>query len=176
MTEEIWKPAKGFEDKLEVSNKGNVRKKGIEITLKSKNSRYLFLTKTEKGKTKNFLLHRVIYETFVGDIPDGYVIHHKDENKNNNSVSNLLMITAEQHVKIHFTGKPSWNKGVKTPKESHKKQWETRHKKYPTEERNKKIFDDKQKGFTLNELSEKYKLCTRQILTICKTVKEKEEC
>lgn len=176
MEKEIWKPAKWFEDKFEVSNHGNIRKKGSSSLLKNKSSRYFLLTKTKKGKTKNFPLHRIIFETFVGEIPDGYIIHHIDENKKNNAVSNLLMVTAEEHVKIHFTGKPSWNKGLKTPKESHKKQWETRRKKYPTDERNKNIFNDKEKGLTLKELSAKYKLCARQILTICKSLKEQDKC
>lgn len=179
MEKEIWKKAKRFEDRFEVSNLGRVRQKTksgeYKINVK-KGVRYLFLTKTKNGKTQNFHLHRVIYETFVGEIPEGYIIHHKDENKQNNAVSNLLMVSAEDHVRIHFTGKPSWNKGLKTPPESHKKQWITRHKKYSTETRDKNIFEDKRNGMTLKELSSKYKLCTRQILTICKSLKEQNKC
>lgn len=134
----------------------------------------MFLTKTTKGITQNFHLHRVIYETFVGEIPEGYIIHHKDENKQNNAVSNLLMVSAEDHVRIHFSGKPSWNKGLKTPPESHKKQWITRHEKYSTEVRDKNIFEDKRNGMTLKELSSKYNICIRHILTICKQLKGNE--
>lgn len=83
------------------------------------------------------------------------------------------MVSAEDHVRIHFSGKPSWKKGLKTPPESHKKQWITRHEKYSTETRNKNIFEDKRNGMTLKELSSKYNLCTRQILTICKQLKMK---
>lgn len=176
MENEIWKKAKGFEDRVEVSNFGHVRQKTksgeYKINVK-KGVRYLFLTKTKNGITQNFHLHRVIYETFVGEIPEGYIIHHKDENKQNNAVSNLLMVSAEDHVRIHFRGKPSWKKGLKTPPESHKKQWITRHEKYSTEARDKNIFEDKRNGMTLKELSSKYNLCTRQILTICKQLKTK---
>lgn len=55
----------------------------------------------------------------------------------------------------------------------YKKQWETRRRNHPTETRDKNIFEDKRNGMSLKELSSKYNLCTRQILTICKQLKMK---
>lgn len=175
--EEVWKPAKGFERKFEVSNLGGIRVKdssgGYKLHIKNQKL-YFYISTTINGKNRNFQLHRIIYETFVGKIPEKHIIHHIDGNKQNNAVSNLQLLTAGDHVKVHFTGKPSWNKGLKTPPESHKKQWETRHKKYSTEERDSSIYADKLGGFSLKELHTKYKLSTRQILAICKQRREKD--
>lgn len=43
------------------------------------------------------LLHRLIYELEYGDIPDGYDIHHLDNDKTNNVLSNLKMIDHTLH-------------------------------------------------------------------------------
>lgn len=42
-------------------------------------------------------LHRLIYETFIGDIPQGMQINHKDENKMNNDIENLEVVTPKQN-------------------------------------------------------------------------------
>lgn len=54
----------------------------------------------------NELLHRAVWEEYYGQkIPDGYVIHHKDENPKNNSIDNLQLMTIEEHIKHHHIGK-----------------------------------------------------------------------
>jgi len=50
-------------------------------------------------------LHRYIWEKYNGKIPDGYYIHHKDLNRENNDISNLQMVTLAEHNTIHSTGK-----------------------------------------------------------------------
>lgn len=47
------------------------------------------------------LLHRQVWKDHFGDIPDGYQIHHKDENTLNNDLSNLECVTAKQHLHKH---------------------------------------------------------------------------
>lgn len=57
------------------------------------------------------LMHRFIYEELVGDIPDGYVIHHKDLDKSNNDLSNLEMMTSSEHKALHArlnNPRPDW--------------------------------------------------------------------
>lgn len=44
------------------------------------------------------------------EVPSGYVIHHKDWNKTNNSVNNLVCITIREHELIHTPPK----KGTET--------------------------------------------------------------
>ena len=46
-------------------------------------------------------IHRDVQKYFFGVIPDGYVIHHIDNNPANNDISNLQCITRIQHSKIH---------------------------------------------------------------------------
>ena len=43
----------------------------------------------------------MIYETFVGDIPDGFVIDHKNGNKLDNSLDNLRAVP--QHLNARNT-------------------------------------------------------------------------
>ena len=47
-------------------------------------------------------LHRFVYEQAYGEIPEGYVIHHKDGNKKNNRIDNLEMITSSEHKALHW--------------------------------------------------------------------------
>jgi len=46
-------------------------------------------------------LHQYIYEKYNGPVPKGLVIHHKDHNKTNNDINNLIVITPTEHSHIH---------------------------------------------------------------------------
>lgn len=46
-------------------------------------------------------LHIYIWEKYNGEIPKGYQVHHKDHNKDNNEIDNLMLLTREEHNKIH---------------------------------------------------------------------------
>lgn len=67
-------------------------------------------------------LNRLVYELFVGKIPEGYVIDHIDTNPSNNRLDNLRAVTPKENQNNPLTrkhnsdahkGKPSWNKGKK---------------------------------------------------------------
>lgn len=47
-------------------------------------------------------LHRVVYETFIGDIPANMVIDHKNNNPYDNSVNNLQCITRKLNNQLKF--------------------------------------------------------------------------
>ena len=52
----------------------------------------------DNGKTKLYLVHRVVYETFSGKpIPLGMQVNHIDENKENNSRINLNLMTPKEN-------------------------------------------------------------------------------
>lgn len=74
------------------------------------NTRFGLVHKNNKGyyrTSDNQLLHRKIWEEFYGQkIPDGMVIHHKDFNPLNNSISNLELMTHEEHLSLHHKGQP----------------------------------------------------------------------
>ena len=53
---------------------------------------------------KSMEIHRIQVHTNLGYKKD-YDIHHIDENKMNNSLSNLVYLTHSEHAKIHSNGK-----------------------------------------------------------------------
>lgn len=59
-----------------------------------------------RGKNiKQFMAHRVIWETAYGKIPYGCDIHHKDGDKTNNKLSNLELVNWYQHVNSHHNNR-----------------------------------------------------------------------
>lgn len=47
--------------------------------------------------------HRWIWINSHGKIPKGFHIHHKDENRSNNSIENLELMEASRHLSLHMT-------------------------------------------------------------------------
>jgi len=47
--------------------------------------------------------HRWVWINVHGNIPKGYHIHHKDENKSNNTIENLELVEAGRHIRHHIT-------------------------------------------------------------------------
>ena len=50
---------------------------------------------------KGVPIHRAVWAYYNGEIPDGYQIHHIDENPANNGISNLQCLTVSEHRRIH---------------------------------------------------------------------------
>lgn len=50
-------------------------------------------------RNKQYSIHRLMWETFNGSIPEGYYIDHIDGNKSNNSLSNLRLVTQSDNMK-----------------------------------------------------------------------------
>lgn len=88
---EIFKDIKGYPN-YQVSNLGRVWSKKRQIYLKplKNNSGYLQVCLTAiNGKLKRELIHRLVALTFI-DNPNNYpCVNHKDENKENNTQTNL---------------------------------------------------------------------------------------
>ena len=51
-----------------------------------------------KGKR----LHRAVWEFFNGEIPDGYHVHHIDEDRSHNDISNLRLMEGSEHLSKHM--------------------------------------------------------------------------
>ena len=97
MKKEYWKTVVGYEGHYQVSNFGRVKsiKFGKEIILKPRKDRYgyLQLNLWKNNKLKRCRIHRLVAEAFIPN-PNNYTcVNHKDENKLNNSVSNLEWCT-----------------------------------------------------------------------------------
>jgi hypothetical protein len=54
-----------------------------------------------RNGTRQLLAHRFAYETEHGVVPDGFHVHHKDGNRANNDLSNLLLMSASEHARHH---------------------------------------------------------------------------
>jgi len=95
--QEIWKPVDGYEGLYEVSNLGRVKslpRNGTildERILKQGMDRYgyhqVILSKDDQRKCAK--VHRLVATAFLQNESNLPCINHKDENKQNNDVSNL---------------------------------------------------------------------------------------
>lgn len=85
--------------KVKNNNNGSTRLAGGKVlSQKTKKNGYkevgLYI-EPQKGVMK--YVHRLMYETFVGEIPLGYEINHIDGNKSNNLLSNLELVTPSEN-------------------------------------------------------------------------------
>lgn len=63
------------------------------------------ISKIGKKSGKQMYVHRLVAELFLGGIPDGMQVNHKDGNKENNHVSNLEVVSAKENIKhMHDSG------------------------------------------------------------------------
>lgn len=96
-----WERAKGFSKYL-VSTEGQVYslERDVIIPLDYNTSGYRrAYIYNDEGKQKHALVHKLVYLAHVGPIPEGLVINHKDEDKSNNQVENLELLTQSQNVR-----------------------------------------------------------------------------
>jgi hypothetical protein len=98
---ETWKQYK--DTPYYVSNYGRFKRRWADKEVLANGwTRYL---KKSKGNLKGMFvkiyrkemsLPRLVWETFMGEIPNGYVIHHKDNCFTNNDLNNLELITYQE--------------------------------------------------------------------------------
>lgn len=78
--------------------------KGIEYrrypNAKRRNNRVYYVA------TGGAHLHRVIYKEHYGPIPDGWHVHHKDDNPLNNDPGNLEALPRSRHARHHLLQRP----------------------------------------------------------------------
>ena len=99
--EENWKDVLEFEGLYQASNLGRIRSLfRYKIVLKpQKNScGYLFVNLHYNGNVKKCFIHRLVYEAFNGKIPEGLVVNHIDENKENNRLDNLNLMSQKENI------------------------------------------------------------------------------
>lgn len=56
--------------------------------------------KMNKGKLDRE--HRVIWEQVRGRISPGLVVHHKNEDRRDNRIQNLELLTKAEHARLHI--------------------------------------------------------------------------
>lgn len=76
-------------------SKREYKEKFLKQTFKQ---RYWYVTLMHEGIKKSYRVHRLVYLTFVGDIPKNKVIDHIDGNTSNNCINNLRCVTPSENV------------------------------------------------------------------------------
>ena len=108
-TIEIWKDIPEYEGLYQISTLGRVKSLGYigcnqtgkswshnrELIMKPEiiNDGYYRIGLSKNGKRRHYLVHRLVAKAFIPNPNNLYCINHKDENKANNSVSNLEWCT-----------------------------------------------------------------------------------
>jgi len=106
MIKEIFKDVPGYEGAYQVSDKGNVKSLNYARSGKERVMRpiplgkYSGVTLFKEGKSKNITIHKLVAMAFLGHVPDGHKVdvHHIDEVKTNNNLSNLEILTRQEHT------------------------------------------------------------------------------
>ena len=102
------------------SKDGQIFGKKHKIVLKQNvntgNGGYLyFFAYNEKGR-KNYSISRFVYECFYGEIPNDKQVDHIDNNKYNNRLDNLQLLSCKENIKkAHNKSVKSFN--IETRKE-----------------------------------------------------------
>lgn len=61
-------------------------------------------------KLQGEYLHRRVWQHHHGEIPEGFHVHHRDEDTSNNEISNLELLAHGDHIRHHQAGRCSQNK------------------------------------------------------------------
>lgn len=131
--EEIWKDIPGFEGLYQVSNMGRVRSLS-HITKCGNYTRttsgrilkqnpdlrggYFLVYLSKNGKVKCLKVHRLVASCFCDGYVKGYVVNHKDGNRQNNIYTNLewcKQIENINHSINVLNNKPGCGTGSKNP-------------------------------------------------------------
>lgn len=116
---EEWKSVKDYEGYYIVSNKGNVRRVGIDQNLKPAfRMGYLAVGLSKDGKCKTSPIHRLVAKNFIS-YEKHLVVNHKDGNKFNNSLDNLEWCTHSENSK-HSKHSIGIKKRIKTRQSNEK--------------------------------------------------------
>lgn len=97
-----WKSIKGYPN-YKINNLGQILVKKGEQWVEKKGrpnlQGYLRIKLWNHNQSKNFNVHRLVVEHFIGPIPEGYVIDHINGNKQDNYATNLEIVTVAENTR-----------------------------------------------------------------------------
>lgn len=110
----------GIDTDYVISNKGRIMTKNGEKQKRTQVNHFGYEKVALQINKKALLVsvHRAVYESFVGDIPKGMQINHKDGDKLNNCLENLEVVTPSENMQHAWkTGlcKKQDRRGIKNP-------------------------------------------------------------
>lgn len=170
--EEVWKKIIGYEDRYLISNFGRIKiisKRGFpcdkpkKTTIRDKKYTYVVLYKD--GIHKCFTVHRLVAKTFIPNPNNKEFVNHKDGNKNNNHVTNLEWVTAQENCRH------SWDNGFsytsdKNKEHTRKLGLSNKGSNHPmvktTETKIKKAFTLRKKGYKIKDIAKAIGLSRQQ--------------
>lgn len=93
-----------YETMIEEMKEGKELVKTPWGNAKIDNGCHYWITSRKEEFHKKYV-HRLIWEAFYEkEVPEGYDIHHIDENKLNNAIQNLQCVEHGKHVRFHLQG------------------------------------------------------------------------
>lgn len=99
---EIWKPVKGYETLYEISDKGRLRN-AVNKKIRSpyvSDRGYVCATLSKEGDLKRGRIHLLVAEAFIPKKNESdNEVGHKDDNPENNQVSNLYWTNRKDNLK-----------------------------------------------------------------------------
>lgn len=98
--EEIWKDIEEYEGIYQVSSLGRVKRVTTGRILKSGKNRggYLYINLCKQGVVSNKRIHRLVAQAFIPNPENKSDINHIDEDKTNNTVTNLEWTTRKENL------------------------------------------------------------------------------
>ena len=110
---EAWCPVAGYEGLYEVSNHGTIRRVGKAarhgagrgggarigrvLTPHVARGGYFAIQLWRDGRPETRLVHRIVATSFLGPLPDGKEVNHRDGDKRNNRPPNLEYVTRSEN-------------------------------------------------------------------------------
>ena len=112
----VWIDIKDYKGFYQVSDDGFIRSldrkvrrnlflktlKGIVLKQGLSKNGYAMVSLCKEGKSSTKKAHQLVYESFKGAIKTGLVIHHKDNDKLNNNLSNLEMTSRQKNTQEYW--------------------------------------------------------------------------
>ena len=69
------------------------------LKIQNNGNNYLMFCLCEKNKKRLYYIHRFVFETFKGEIPKGMHIDHCDNDRKNNIIDNLQILTPKENTR-----------------------------------------------------------------------------
>jgi hypothetical protein len=103
--QEEWRPCPGYEGLYEASSFGRFRRSGAGSgrtvgrvkALTPMHRGYLHVALIKDGHGHTHRAHRLVAAAFLGPIPPGMQVHHRDADRTNNHWRNLAYVTAREN-------------------------------------------------------------------------------